>query len=157
MNWLMNILNGLVNLFWKWLEKRVEKKLLKSIQSETSEEFLELLLKLMRLAFKVDKEFRRNIEGFKGKCQFRSIDDSVTIAAVFDGGELKVKEELIPNPDVSIIFKDGQSLMNYLLSDRDILKLVLNNEVVLKGNMNYMLKFGFMANHLQLALTGKLP
>ena len=157
MNWLMNIVNRLINLYWKWLEKRVEKKLLKSIQSETSEEFLELLLKLMRLAFKVDKEFRRNIEGFKGKCQFRSIDNSVTVAAVFDGKELKVKEELLPDPNVSVIFKDGQSLMNYLLSDRDILKLVLNNEVVLKGNTNYMLKFGFMANHLQLALTGKLP
>lgn len=157
MNWLMNIVNRLINLYWKWLEKRVEKKLLKSIQSETSEEFLELLLKLMRLAFKVDKEFRRNIEGFKGKCQFRSIDNSVTMAAVFDGKELKVKEELLPDPNVSVIFKDGQSLMNYLLSDRDILKLVLNNEVVLKGNTNYMLKFGFMANHLQLALTGKLP
>ena len=153
----MNIVNRLINLYWKWLEKRVEKKLLKSIQSETSEEFLELLLKLMRLAFKVDKEFRRNIEGFKGKCQFRSIDNSVTMAAVFDGKELKVKEELLPDPNVSVIFKDGQSLMNYLLSDRDILKLVLNNEVVLKGNTNYMLKFGFMANHLQLALTGKLP
>ena len=157
MNWLMNIVNRLINLYWKWLEKRVEKKLLKSIQSETSEEFLELLLKLMRLAFKVDKEFRRNIEGFKGKCQFRSIDNSVTVAAVFDGKELKVKEELLPDPNVSVIFKDGQALMNYLLSDRDILKLVLNNEVVLKGNTNYMLKFGFMANHLQLALTGKLP
>jgi len=41
--------------------------------------------------------------------------------------------------------------------DRDILRLLLNNEVVLKGNVNYMLKFGYMANHLQLALTGGLP
>jgi hypothetical protein len=47
--------------------------------------------------------------------------------------------------------------MNYLLAtDRDILKMLLNNEVVLKGNVNYMMKFGYMANHLQLALTGSL-
>ena len=48
--------------------------------------------------------------------------------------------------------------MNYLLAtDRDVLRLMLNNEVVLKGNVNHMLKFGYMANHLQLALTGRLP
>ena len=56
-----------------------------------------------------------------------------------------------------MIFKDSKSLMNYLLAmDRDILRLILNNEVVLRGNVNYVLKFGYMANHLQLALTGRL-
>ena len=112
----------------------------------------------MSLAFKIDANFRRNIEGFTGRYQFRSVDNSVTIAVLFTGKDLEVEERLIPDADVSVIFKDGRSLMNYLLAtDRDILKLVLNNEVVLKGNMNYMMKFGYMANHLQLALTGRLP
>ena len=112
----------------------------------------------MRLAFKLDKNFRRNIEGFTGKYQFRSLDNSVTVAALFDGKDMDVKESLIPDADVSVIFKDSRALMNYLLStDRDILKMVLNNEVMLKGNMNYMMKFGYMANHLQLALAGRLP
>jgi hypothetical protein len=73
-----------------------------------------------------------------------------------------VKEELITDPDVSVIFKDGKSLMNYLRSyllgrGGDVLKLVLNNELVLKGNVNYVYKFFYIANHLQLALTGRLP
>ncbi len=151
MSWFLNI-------FRKWWKKRVEQKFLKSLESETAEEFLKLLLKLMSLSFKIDKNFRRNIAGFRGRYQFKSADNSVTVAATFDDKELKVKEGLIADPDVSVIFKDGRSLVTYLLTtDRDILRLVLHNEVVLKGNMSYMMKFGYMANHLQLAITGKLP
>lgn len=151
MSWLLNI-------FRKWWRRRVERQFMKCLESEAAEEFLELLLKLMSLAFKLDKDFRRNIKGFRGRYQFRSVDNSVTVAAVFTGKGLKVEERLIPDADVTVIFKDGKSLLNYLLAtDRDILRLVLNNEVVLKGNVNYVLKFGYMANHLQLALTGRLP
>ena len=151
MSWLLNI-------FRKWWRRRVERRFLKCLQSEAAEEFLELLLKLMSLAFKIDKDFRRNIAGFTGRYQFRSVDNSVTVAALFTGKDLKVKEILIPDADVSVIFKDGRSLLNYLLAaDRDILRLVLNNEVVLRGNVSYVMKFGYMANHLQLALTGRLP
>ncbi|GFP22288.1 hypothetical protein HKBW3S06_01515, partial [Candidatus Hakubella thermalkaliphila] len=92
--------------------------------------------------------------GFRGRYQFRSVDNSVTVAAVFTGKGLEVKETLLPDADVSIIFKDSKSLMKYLLAtDRDILRLLLNNKVVVKGNMNYMFKFEYMANHLQLVLT----
>ena len=148
----------LLRIFRKWWRRRVERRFLKCLESETAEEFLELLLKLMSLSFKIDDDYYRNIRDFTGRYQFRSIDNSVTMAALFTGKELKVKERLIPDADVSVIFKDGKSLMNYLLAtDRDILRLVLNNEVVIKGNINYMLKFGYMANHLQLALAGKIP
>jgi hypothetical protein len=151
MSWLLNI-------FRKWWRRRVERQFKECLESEAAEEFLELLLKLMSLAFKIDKDFRQNIKGFNGRYQFRSVDNSVTVAALFTGKGLKVKERLIPDADVTVIFKDGKSLLNYLLAtDRDILRLVLNNEVVLKGNVNYVLKFGYMANHLQLALAGRLP
>lgn len=131
---------------------------MKCLQDEAAEDFLQLIFNLMRLAFKLDADFRKNIDGFTGKYQFRSVDNSVTVAALFTGKDLKIEERLIPDADVSVIFKDSRALMNYLLAtDRDILKMVLNNEVVLKGNMNYMMKFGYMANHLQLAITGRLP
>ncbi|MBM3131447.1 MAG: hypothetical protein FJZ95_00205 [Chloroflexi bacterium] len=158
MRWLGVLWNGLLNLiFRRWWRWRLKSRFRKCVESEAAEEFLELLLKLMSISFKIDKDFRRNIEGFNGRYQFKSRDNSVTVAAIFDGKELKVKEKLIPDPDISVIFKDGQSIMNYLLADnRDILKLVLNNEVVLNGNTNYIFKFGYMANHLQLALAGKV-
>jgi len=151
-------MDWLLNLFRRWQRQRTERRFRKCLEDETAEEFLQLILNLMSLAFKLDKDFRRNIEGFNGKYQFRSSDNSVTIAALFNGKDLKVQEKLIPDADVSIIFKDGRALMNYLLAtDRDILKMVLNNEVILKGNMNYMMKFGYLANHLQLAMTRGLP
>lgn len=147
-----------LNIFRRWWRGRVERRFLRSLESETAEEFLKLLLKLMGLAFKIDKEFRRNIEGFTGRYQFRSADNSVAVAAVFTGKGLNVTEKLLPDPDVSVIFKNGRSLLDFLLAaDRDILRLLLNNEVVLRGNANYVFKFAYMANHLQLALTGRLP
>lgn len=148
----------LLNIFRRWRKKRVERQFLECLQSQAAEKFLMLLLKLMSLSFKIDEDFRRNIKGFTGRYQFRSIDNSVTIAAIFTGKDLRIKERLIPDANVSVIFKNSNSLMNYLLAtDRDILRLILNNEVVLEGNVNYMFKFGYMANHLQLALTGRLP
>jgi len=150
MTWLLNI-------FRRWWKARAERRFLKCLESESAEEFLELLLRLMSLTFTLDGDFRRNIEGFTGRYQFRSADNSITVAALFTGRDLKVKEELIPDAHVSVIFKDSRGLMNYLLAkDRDILRLLLNNEVVLKGNLNYVLKFGYMANHIQLSLTGGL-
>ena len=151
MTWLLNI-------FRKWQRRRIEPRFLQCLQNETAEEFLELILRLMRLAFKLDKGYRKNIEGFTGRYQFRTRDNSVTTAVIFNGKDMKVKETLIDDADITVIFKDSQAIMDYLLAgDRDILKLVLNNEVVLNGNMNYLMKFGYMANHLQLALTGRLP
>jgi len=157
MAWLSNIFNRVLNVFRRWWQAWVKRRFLKSLESEATEKFLKLLLKLMSLTFNLDKDFRRNIDGFKGRYQFRTVDNSVTVAAIFTGKGLKVKEKLIPDPDVSVVFKDRRSLTNYLLAtDRDILKLVLNNEVALKGNMNYILKFGYMANHIQLSLAGRL-
>lgn len=158
MAWLSNLFNKVPNIFRKWWRGRVAKRFFRSLENEAAEEFLKLLLKLMSLALRLDKGFRRNIDGFKGRYQFRTGDNSVTVAAIFTGKGLKVKEELMPDPDVSVIFKDGRALVNFLLAtDRDILRFVLNNEVVVKGNTNYIFKFGYMANHIQLALTGKLP
>ena len=151
MSWLMDK-------FRRWQRKRAERRLEKCLTGEAAEGFLQLILNLMRLAFKLDKDFRRNIDGFVGAYQFRSVDNRVTVAAMFDGKEMTVKKALILEPNVSVIFKDGRALLNYLLStDRDILRMLLNNEVVLKGNVNYMMKFGYMANHLQLAISGRLP
>ena len=67
MDWLLNI-------FRKRQRRILEPRLLKCLQDEVAEEFLELILRLMCLAFKLDKDFRRNIEGFTGRYQFRSRD-----------------------------------------------------------------------------------
>lgn len=127
-------------------------RFLKSLEDETAETFLEMLLSYMKLKFILDPSYRRNIEDFKGRYQFKSRDNGVTVLVEFDNGKMDVKETLADDVDVTVIFKDGKALMNFLFH-RDILKGLLNNEVTVNGNLNYMYKFGFMANHLQLELT----
>ncbi len=151
-------MSWLANIFWRLWRRWVQRRYRKCIESEVAEEFLQLLLKLMGLAYRLDGDFRRNIEGYKATIQFRSVDDSVTMVARFSGDKLKTVETLVDNADSTLVFKDGRALLNYLLSaDRDILKMLLKNEVILTGNLNNVLKFGYMATHLQLALTGELP
>lgn len=151
MEWLRNLIR-------RWQRRWLKRRFVKCLESEVAEEFLQLLLTLMRIGFKLDREFRRNLKDFKATLQFRSIDNSVTMVARFADEEMKVQETLADDADSTLVFKSGRALMDYLLSsDRDILQMLLRNEVVLTGNLNNVLKFGYMATHMQLALTGGLP
>ena len=144
--------------FGHHLERKAGQKFLKVVEGEVAETFLEALLFFMKIKFMVDPSFRKNIENFKGRYQFKSTDGKVSVFVEFDDGKMNIQEKLADEVDVSCIFKDGKSLMNLLLSgDSDILRGLLNNEIMLIGNLNYMYKFGFMANHIQLELRGSLP
>ena len=69
-------------IFQKWLD---------NMQSESAEDFLELLLKSMSLVFELNlKDFRKNIEGFTGRYLFASKDKGITVSVVFDKGKMKV-------------------------------------------------------------------
>lgn len=126
-----------------------------ALTSEFAENFLQLLLSLMSVVFLVDHEFRKNIEQFTGRYQFRSKDGRITVAALFADNRLEVRQEEIDNPDITILFKDGKALMGYLLTPKpDILGSMLRQEVSLDGNLNYLYKFAFMAKRLQLMATG---
>lgn len=153
----MILLFSIFNIYRKLRRGRVRRQFLKRLETDIAEEILKLLLNLMNWWFKTDEEFRKNIDGFTGRYQFRNADKSFTVTALFTGKGVKVKEELIKDEDVSVIFKDGKSLetlMNFLLArDPDILKLILNNEVKVEGNMNYMFRFLYMAKQLK----AKLP
>jgi hypothetical protein len=131
-------------------------KLLHSMESEVAEDFLGLLLDAMKLVFFFDPDYRKNIEGFRGRYLFRSQDREVTVAATFDGKEMEVSEEEIADPNVTVIFKDGKALMHFLLSGNpDILGSMLRQEVTPEGNLNYLYKFAYMARRLQLMATGQ--
>lgn len=133
------------------------KNFLKSIESEFAEDFLQLLLTLMSAAFFIDHDFRKNIDGFKGRYQFKSKDGEITVAALFEKDRLEVKEKEINNPNITVLFKDGKALMGYLLSPKpDILGSMLRQEVTLDGNLNYLYKFAYMAKRLQLMATGEV-
>ncbi len=127
------------------------------LTAEVAEEFLQLLLNLMSVVFLLDHDFRKNIEGFNGRYQFKSKDGCITMAALFGDDRLEVREGEIPDPDITVLFKDGKALMGYLLTPKpDILGSMLRQEVSLDGNLNYLYKFAFMAKRLQLMATGAI-
>ena len=113
-----------------------------------TEEFLKLLLNLMELAFRIDPDYRRNIEDFTGSYRFKDRDGEVNVLVKFHDGNMETSEDPIPEPNVMVTFKDSQALRNFLLAfKKDILKVLLHNEILVTGNLNYLYKFIFMANH----------
>ena len=95
------------------------------------------------------KGYRKNIEGFEGRYLFRTAGELVVSSAVFQGGEMFVKQGSITDWDVRVTFKNVTALREFLFSrDQDILNSLLANEVEIDGNLNYIYKFGFMARDL---------
>lgn len=147
----VKIFNSVSNLLLlrKYRANFIRKKFIKVLESEFVEEFLDVLLNLMGIMFCIDKDFRRNIEGFDAKYMFMDRSGEITVSAVFKNSKLKVSEKPITDANVTIIFKDEKALMNFLLSPKpDILNAILNQDVTYEGNINYISKFAYMATHL---------
>ena len=145
-------------LFRNFRAKRLMNKWLRSMESEAAEEFLETLLKLMSLVLLINyRDFSRNIEGFNGKYLFKSRDNSITVSAIFENNMMTVSERLIDNPDITVDFRNGKALLNFILSPKpDILGSMLRQDVAPHGNFNYLYKFAYMAKRLQLMAAGSV-
>ena len=121
-------------------------RFVKEFDGVATDRFLELLLRGMDLAFALSRAYRRNLNGFRGRYLFRTADDSVQAAAVFQDGDMKVLREGIEDWDTRVTFKNTAALRVYLFSGgQDILNSILENEVEVDGNLNLVYKFGFMA------------
>ncbi len=125
------------------------KKIKDEICGEVTDEFLELLLKGMDLAFFFSSSYRRNINGFKGRYLFRTSDNKVAASAIFKDSDMQVRDSAIEDWDVRVTFKNAKALRNFIFSkNQDILNSILANEVEVDGNLNYIYKFGFLARDL---------
>ncbi len=145
---------SLFDLFRRFGLRRLLRKLGREIQSGLLDAFLETLLKAMRLMFCLDKEYRRNIEGFNGRYAFQSKGGAIAASAVFAKGKMKVYKHAIEDTHVTVTFKNGDALMRFLFNKNpDIISAVLNNEVTYDGNLIYLGKFAYMARHLQLRFS----
>jgi hypothetical protein len=137
--------------------KRAAKRFRDCLESEIAEDFLEFLLNFMSWALFLDKDYKRNIKDFNGRYLFKSKDNSVTVAAIFKNNRMRVKEKVIDNTNVAVIFRDQRALMKFLLSPRpDILGSILRQDVTFDGNLIYLSKFAYMARRLQLMVTGEV-
>jgi hypothetical protein len=126
------------------------------VENRSTEWFLKLFLWFFGLSFRLSPELRKNIEDFEATYVFKTEDGSVKESAVFrkdgNGGTVMVREDKpVPDPDVTVVFKNAYVLKRYLysLADQDILELILQNDVQLDGNWNYVCKFLFMIRDLR--------
>jgi hypothetical protein len=141
----------------RYRARKTGDKFLQCLQSEFAEGFLQLLLNLMSLAFFINGEYRKNIRDFEATYLFQSKDATTTAAAVFRKGRMKVLNKKVDSTSITVIFRDNQALMKYLLSPKpDILGSLLNQEVTFDGNLNYLYKFAYMAKRLQLMVGQNL-
>ena len=143
-------MNTVLNIFRRFSLKRAVKKMINRIETGALDDFLELLLKVIRLVLCVDRKYRRNIKDFDARYAFRSQDRKIAASAVFKNNKMKVKKEEIPDTNVTVLFKDGKALWEFLMApDPDVFAFVLENKLSYEGNLNYLLKFGYMAKHLK--------
>lgn len=127
------------------------KNFIKCLGEESMDGFLETLLRLMDVYFVISRKFRKNIKNFNARYALRSIDGRIDASIIFKDSKMKVKNHIIDNTNVTLVFKDGKALKNFLFADNpDIIGAILKNEVSYTGNLNYIAKFAYMAKHLKL-------
>jgi hypothetical protein len=124
------------------------------------------LLRIMAFMFWFDKKFRdANIREFNAACFAFKIkgdkkddkkDDKFECYVVFRKPwilwfrRMVVKKKVRSDPHVTVTFKDRVSLYDYILlaDDHDPVNLLLENQVKIEGNLNYIYKFMYMVRHL---------
>ena len=153
-------MNWLLNPYWKIQRRLARDKFLNQVKEEVTEEFLKILLQFLRFCCYLDEYLRQSIGTPSWKIELRSENKGIRVVAEFRDGhlhpeELEPDEPLVPPANASIVFKNPEAVKNFLLPPggsegrRDVLRALLNNEIRLEGNLNYIYRFGFLATHLQ--------
>lgn len=144
-------MNFILKPFRKFFQKRGLKKIIKCIETDLLDDFLEMLFKIIRLTLCLDRGYRRNIENFDARYAFRSEDGRIAASAIFKKNKMKVKKDAVEDTNVTVFFKDGKTLWEFLMADDpDVFSFVLENKLRYEGNLNYLLKFGYMSKRLKL-------
>lgn len=130
------------------------KKIIQDTENKLWDDFLETLLRLMSLSFIIDPSFARDIKDFDAGYVFKSKDGKIQMGVRFIDGTMRVSDKAISSPNITIEFADQSVLRDMMFSgDADILNYMLENKISYQGNLNYILKFGYLAKHLQLQFT----
>lgn len=126
------------------------RRLVEQFRGRATDALVELLLEGMATAFLLSRSFRDNIQGFSARYVFATEDGSVGVSARFDGKQMHVEREPVDDWTVRVRFKDANRLRRFLFGkNQDILQSILDNDVEMDGNVNYIFKFGFLARDLE--------
>lgn len=112
-----------------------------------------LLLKAMGLLFLVDKGYRKNIKDFTATYVICSRDRKIDVSVIFKKIDLfftqqdgmEVTDSIVENPTTTVTFKDGKAMAEFLLScNPDVIAGMLDNQLSVSGNLNYLFKFVYL-------------
>ncbi len=118
-----------------------------------TDEFVQVLLGGMEVAFLLSGSYRKNIAGFSAVLVFRTKNEAVGASAIFKGGHMSVDPAPRHAFDTRVTFRDSDGLRKALLAgDQDLLDTILANPVVAEGNLSCLYRFGFLARELTLKL-----
>jgi len=120
---------------------------------EVLDKLLFLLLKAMGLLFLTNKEYRKNIKDFTGSYVICSREKKIDVSAIFkkipvfftqkDG--MEVRDTIVDDATTTVTFKDGKAMADFLLSgNTDVIAGMLNNQLSVSGNLNYLFKFVYL-------------
>jgi len=118
---------------------------------------VELALDAMSLLFVFNKDYQKNLRGFKASYAFKTEDGSVDVSAVFKSPRflfwhfpsMQVRPTAVPNPTASVEFSSGRKMAEFILSENpDVFLGLLENTLNFSGNINYILKFAYLARHI---------
>ncbi len=141
------IWDGLISLIGgmlEWLFKELE------------ESVMVLALNIMNLAFRLFPTYRKNIEGFNAVYVFKIQKRDMAVTAIFKNGKMKVQKGEVEDFNVTLVIKDTKSLWTYLTGGGSVFDFILGNGLSWEGNLNYILKFAYLATHLVYVVMDKL-
>ncbi|MCL1872607.1 MAG: hypothetical protein FWF85_00635 [Clostridiales bacterium] len=124
----------------------IKRALVGIISRAVADKFLVVLLRIMSLILIIDSNFRKNIKDFEAEYLFINGKSNIHVAAIFKDNKLKIRKRQVSDPKVTLVFKDGEAIMKLLLSyPPNIFEAALKQEIDFKGNLNYLIKFAYMA------------
>jgi hypothetical protein len=117
---------------------------------------LELLLGAMAASFVASPHYRRHLQGFDA-LYVLGLEDGAAVTVHFGSRDGHGTPNMIwergvvgSDHDATITFKDERTLVLFLLApDGNVLEPILNNDIDLQGNLNYVFKFCFMVRDLE--------
>jgi len=94
--------------------------------------------------------FQKNLKGFSGSLQLRTVDDRIQIGLKCKQGKICVDTQKKDGWDVVVIFKNMESFQYFMLSNNpDIMAEAIQNNINISGNINQLYKLGFVLNDLR--------
>jgi len=110
-------------------------------------------LNLLAMIFDTRRKMRREIYNektgfiFNAKYQFTTKDDAFNVYVIFKDGKMTVTDGKIDDPNITIYYKDKETLANlYSKSAEESLDYLLTNEMGYIGNMSYLTKFSYLTS-----------